>query len=58
MLREQYWLALRAATLASAVGQSLLKAIAGKPLSRLARKLPGYDLRQAGSVVGAEEAAR
>lgn len=56
VLREQYWLALRSATLASPAGQRLLEAIAGKPLSRIARKLPGYDLRQSGSVVGADEA--
>jgi molybdate transport repressor ModE-like protein len=55
VLREQYWLALRTASLASAAGQTLLKAIAGKPLSRLARKLPGYDLRHSGSVVAADE---
>jgi len=58
VLREQYWLAVRSATLSSATGKRLVDALAGKPLSRLARKLPGYDLRHAGSVAGAEEAIR
>jgi putative molybdopterin biosynthesis protein len=58
VLREQYWLALRVATLSSAVGQRLLEAIAGKSLSRIARKLPGYDLRQSGSIAGADAAGR
>ena len=58
VLREQYWLALRAATLASAAGERLLAGIRGKPLSRIARKLPGYDLRHTGAVVGAGEIGR
>jgi putative molybdopterin biosynthesis protein len=49
VLREQYWLALRSQTLASSAGEQLQAAIAGKPLARIARKLPGYDLSQAGS---------
>lgn len=58
VLREQYWLAVRTAALTSAPGERLLDAIGGKPLARLARKLPGYDLRQSGSVASAEEAGR
>src|SRR5262249_6587330 len=50
VLREQYWLALRDHTLAAGAGEALKAAIAGKPLARIARKLPGYDLRQSGTV--------
>lgn len=49
VLREQYWLALRSQALNSAVGQRLKEALAGKPLARIARKFPGYDLRQSGA---------
>ena len=49
VLREQYWLALRNHTLASGAGEQLKAAIAGKALARIARKLPGYDLSQAGT---------
>ena len=49
VLREQYWLALRSHTLGSSAGEQLKAAIAGKPLARIARKLPGYDLSQAGT---------
>jgi molybdate transport repressor ModE-like protein len=49
VLHEQYWLAMRSHTLASGAGERLQAAIAGKPLARIARKLPGYDLRQAGA---------
>ena len=49
VLREQYWLALRNHSLASSAGEQLKAAIAGKPLARIARKLPGYDLSQAGT---------
>jgi putative molybdopterin biosynthesis protein len=58
VLREQYWLALRSSVLSSPAGERLVESIGGKPLSRLARKLPGYDLRQSGSVAGADEASR
>ena len=58
VLREQYWLAVRTATLSAATGEQLLDALGGKPLARLARRLPGYDLRQAGSVAGTEQASR
>jgi molybdate transport repressor ModE-like protein len=49
VLREQYWLALRARALGSSAGQRLQEAIGGKALARIARKFPGYDLRQSGS---------
>jgi molybdate transport repressor ModE-like protein len=58
VLREQYWLAMRSQTLATAAGENLREALAGKPLARIARKYPGYDLRHAGSVLGAQEAPR
>ena len=57
VLREQYWLAVRTRTLASAVGERLREALAGKPLARIARKFPGYDLRHSGEVLGAEAPA-
>lgn len=49
VLHEQYWLAVRSQVLATSLGQRLQEAIAGKPLARIARKFPGYDLRHAGS---------
>jgi putative molybdopterin biosynthesis protein len=49
VLREQYWLAMRSHVLATGAGERLRAAIAGKPLARIARKFPGYDLRQSGS---------
>lgn len=48
LVKEHYWLAFRERTLATATAQQLLRALAGKPLSRLARGMPGYDLREAG----------
>lgn len=57
MLREQYWLAARSDFLDSVTGRQLREALAGKPLARIARKFPGYDLRQSGTVLGATEAA-
>ena len=56
MLREQYWLAARSDFLDSVTGRQLREALAGKPLARIARKFPGYDLRQSGTVLGATEA--
>jgi putative molybdopterin biosynthesis protein len=49
VLREQYWLAMRSQILASGAGERLQAAIAGKPLARIARKFPGYDLAQSGT---------
>jgi molybdate transport repressor ModE-like protein len=57
VLREQYWLALRSGVLAGTLGQQLRAALGGKPLARIARRFPGYDLRQSGSVVAAGETA-
>ena len=56
LVEERYWLALREQTLATAPAQQLLKALAGKPLSRLARKLAGYDLSGAGQIFNVEDA--
>lgn len=56
LIEEHYWLAFRERTLASASAQQLLRGLAGKQLSRLARGLPGYDLRGAGKVFNVEEA--
>lgn len=56
-LREQYWLALRTEALEGTTGRQLREALAGKPLARIARKFPGYDLRQSGTVLGATPAA-
>jgi molybdate transport repressor ModE-like protein len=53
---EHYWLAFRERTLAMSPAQQLLRALAGKPLSRLARGLPGYDLRDAGKQFDVNEA--
>lgn len=49
VLHEQYWLAVRSQLLATSLGRRLQEAIAGKPLARIARKFPGYDLRHAGT---------
>ncbi|MGQ0654025.1 MAG: substrate-binding domain-containing protein [Betaproteobacteria bacterium] len=57
VLREQYWLALRSATLGSVPAQRLLEALSGKALARVARKFPGYELAGAGSVVDPREAS-
>jgi putative molybdopterin biosynthesis protein len=56
VLREQYWLALRSAALASVPGRQLLQALSGKPLARIARKFPGYDLSGAGAVADTRDA--
>lgn len=56
VLREHYWLALRTRTLATATVGRLLEALAGKPLARIARKFPGYDLKGAGTTLVPEEA--
>ncbi len=50
VLREQYWLALRSQVLETSIGRKLREALAGKALSRIARKFPGYDLRHSGAV--------
>jgi putative molybdopterin biosynthesis protein len=54
-LRENYWLALRARALATPTAQRLLEALAGKPLARIARKFPGYDLKGCGTTLAPEE---
>jgi len=56
ILREQYWLALRTAALGSVPARRLVEALSGKPLTRIARKFPGYDLGGAGTVVDTKEA--
>jgi molybdate transport repressor ModE-like protein len=56
LVEERYWLALRERTLATAPAQQLLKALSGKPLSRLARGLAGYDLSHAGRIFDVAEA--
>jgi molybdate transport repressor ModE-like protein len=56
LIHERYWLLLSASSLAAPASQRLLEALAGKPLSRLARGMPGYDLRGAGEVVSMDEA--
>ena len=56
VLRERYWLAVRLRTLETPAAQRLLEALAGKPLTRIARKFPGYDLRGAGTTAAPEEA--
>jgi len=56
LIEEHYWLAFRERTLASAPAQQLLRGLAGKQLSRLARGLPGYDLGAAGKIFKVEEA--
>lgn len=57
VLREQYWLAFRSATLHTAPAQRLLEALSGKPLARISRKFPGYDLSGAGTVAEPREAS-
>jgi molybdate-binding protein len=56
LVEEHYWLAAREQTLATAAAQQLLRALSGKPLSRLARGLAGYQLAGAGKVFPIEEA--
>ena len=56
LARERYWLVLRARTAAGTLAQSLMRALAGKPLSRLARGKPGYDIAGAGTLHTVEEA--
>ena len=56
VLRERYWLAMRARTAALPAAQRLLEALSGKPLSRIARGFAGYDFSGAGEVVAVEEA--
>ncbi len=56
LVEEHYWLAMRERTLASACAQQLIRGLAGKQLSRLARGLPGYDLSGAGKLFLVEEA--
>ena len=56
LVDEHYWLAIREHTLASASAQQLLRALASKQLSRLARGRPGYDLKGAGGIFTLEEA--
>lgn len=56
LVHERYWLAVREATLRSAAAQQLLRALRGKPLSRLAHRMPGYDLSGSGEVYRLDEA--
>ncbi|MBC7804064.1 MAG: helix-turn-helix transcriptional regulator [Candidatus Parcubacteria bacterium] len=56
LVEEDYWLALREPALASAPAQQLLRALASKQLSRLARGMPGYDLKGTGTLFNVEEA--
>lgn len=58
VLTERYWLAIREPLLATPAVQQLLRALAGKPLSRLGRRLAGYTLEGAGAVASVEEAFR
>jgi molybdate-binding protein len=55
LVNERYWLVLRETSLATPAAQRLLEALGGKPLARLARGLPGYDLHGAGEIVGWQE---
>ena len=55
LVEEHYWLAIRERTLESSTAQQLLRGLAGKQLSRLARRLPGYDLSGAGKLFNVEE---
>jgi putative molybdopterin biosynthesis protein len=48
--RETYWLALRAGRLDTEWGRRLREGLAGEPLRRAARGLPGYSIGDAGSV--------
>jgi molybdate transport repressor ModE-like protein len=56
LVEEHYWLAIREGSLASPTAQQLLRGLAGKQLSRLARGLPGYGLARAGEVFNVEDA--
>ena len=56
LAKEHYWLALRERIASSAQVQSLVRALSGKPLSRLARSMPGYDIGGAGEIFTVEEA--
>jgi molybdate-binding protein len=58
LVRERYWLAMRERTLASPAAQKLLRALSGKPLARLLRGRPGYDLAGAGEIHDVDEAIR
>jgi putative molybdopterin biosynthesis protein len=56
VLRERYWLAMRERTLATPAAQRLVEALAGRPLARLARRLAGYEFRDASAIYTVEEA--
>lgn len=56
VVRERYWLAIRASTLAKPAAQRLLDALSGKPLARIGRRFSGYRFTGAGEVVSVEEA--
>jgi molybdate transport repressor ModE-like protein len=55
LVEEHYWLAFRDKILASASAQQLVRGLAGKQLSRLARGQPGYDLAHSGEVFGVDD---
>jgi molybdate transport repressor ModE-like protein len=48
--REPYWLALRSSRLDTEWGRRLREGLAGEPLRRAARGLPGYSIGEAGTV--------
>lgn len=48
--RETYWLALRTSRLETEAGRRLREGLAGEPLRRAARGLPGYSIGDAGTV--------
>jgi len=48
--RETYWLALRSSRLDTEWGRRLREGLAGEPLRRAARGLPGYQISGAGTV--------
>jgi len=48
--RETYWLALRSSRLDTEWGRRLREGLAGEPLRRAARGLPGYSISDAGTV--------
>ena len=54
LVSERYYLAVRAAELDSTAVARLLECLRGPAFALLARRLPGYDAAQAGSVTGVE----
>lgn len=56
LVHERYWLAVRESTLRSSAAQQFLRALRGKPLSRIAHRMPGYDISGSGEVYRIDEA--